>query len=68
MTGTLVARVVIDPAFTKLPGSTRYRITLRCGCTWWEEHPAGAAAPDISERKCRWHPVVADSAGPVLQS
>jgi hypothetical protein len=40
MSGTPVriAHVVADPALTAKPARMRYRVTLLCGCHWWEDH------------------------------
>lgn len=40
-----VARVSIDPPAKKVEGRTRYRITLTCGCFWWEDRNATDPAP-----------------------
>jgi hypothetical protein len=40
MTGTPVSvrSVTLDPSFTTHPARQRYRVTLECGCCWWEDH------------------------------
>jgi hypothetical protein len=59
MTGKPVAvgSMRLDPAVTSVPGRARYRITLQCGCSWWEEYPVanvpsrlGAPAHCYNER------------------
>ena len=47
MTGELVrvASVSIDPPAAKQRGKTRYRVTLSCGCSWWEERDEGSPPP-----------------------
>jgi hypothetical protein len=40
MTSTKVAirSIRLDSPFTKHPARQRYRVTLECGCSWWEDH------------------------------
>jgi hypothetical protein len=44
----VVANVAIDQhPFAEILGRTRYRITLSCGCFWWQEHHLGSDVPRI---------------------
>jgi len=36
------------PPFAQTPGRTRYRITLECGCFWWEDRDASAPMPAMN--------------------
>jgi hypothetical protein len=45
-----IARVSIDPLRTVQRGRTRYRVTVECDCTRWEEHDA--MSPDPPSRWC----------------
>ena len=49
-----IATVEVDPAcVAPHPGRVRYRVTLTCGCSWWEEHPADATPPQVGTlRNC----------------
>ena len=37
-TKVAIRSVTLDPPFTKHPTLQRYRVTLECGCLWWEDH------------------------------
>jgi hypothetical protein len=56
MTFTRGATVSVDPAATKIEGRVRYRITLACGCSWWEDREATEPPPDPHAMKCSQHP------------
>jgi hypothetical protein len=49
MTGTPVSirSVTLDPSFTKHATRERYRVTLECGCFWWEDHSAPEQVPKV---------------------
>ena len=51
MTPTEVAirSVTLDPPFTKHPSRQRYRVTLECGCFWWEDHTDADELPRAGE-------------------
>ena len=49
-----LATVITDRPHTNAPSRTRYRITLPCGCSWWEEYP-DTAPPPTATRRCFWH-------------
>lgn len=42
-----ISSVEIDPPFVRRVSHVRYRVTLRCGCQWWEDHAVGDPAPII---------------------
>ena len=44
-----IASVAVDPPSRLAPGRVRYRITLLCGCTWWEDHDEFAAPPNRTQ-------------------
>jgi hypothetical protein len=58
MTGAVVpiATVAVDPPYTKSPGRIRYRVTLACGCFWWEDHAEDAPAPVVGKTLSCFHP------------
>ena len=40
---THVSAVTVDQPPCQKQDRTRYRITLACGCTWWEDHAPWAS-------------------------
>jgi hypothetical protein len=46
-----IASVAIDPPFVRRPERVRYRVTLRCGCRWWEDRSQSAAPPFVGTIK-----------------
>jgi hypothetical protein len=53
-----ISDVTIDPPATPTPARVRYRVTLRCGCTWWEDRDAVADPPAVGDMRvcCATHP------------
>jgi hypothetical protein len=45
-----IASVRVDPAYTSVAGRTRYRVTLACGCFWWEDRDSSAPLPAMNTR------------------
>ena len=48
--------VCLDPPHVAMPGRLRYRVTLACGCFWWEDRDADAAPPNPPICRCERHP------------
>lgn len=42
-----VASVIVQQPSKQRAGRTRYRITLECGCSWFEEYDTTAQVPSI---------------------
>lgn len=40
-----IENVVVDPPYTVRPDRIRYRVTLTCGCSWWEDYALDARPP-----------------------
>ena len=51
-----LAEVSVDPPYTKCPRRVRYRVTLACGCFWWEDHPSDGTAPAVGRMLTCGHP------------
>ncbi len=48
-----IAGVIAYPASTAQPGRTRHRVTLACGCHWWQDVSNREAPPQVgAERLC----------------
>jgi hypothetical protein len=43
-----VCSVTVDSPYTPTPGRTRYRVTLECGCYWWEERDSTSPLPAMN--------------------
>jgi hypothetical protein len=50
-----IADVAVDPPYTNSAGRVRYRVTLACGCFWWEDHPSEAPPPVAGKMLSCWH-------------
>jgi hypothetical protein len=44
-----VGAMRLDPAFTRIDHRVRYRITLTCGCTWWEDYAVDAVPSRVGD-------------------
>ena len=53
----------LDPAYTKTPGRARYRITLTCSCSWWEDYPVGAVPSRVGDLAVCYDPKHAEIGG-----
>jgi hypothetical protein len=62
MAKPLAVRVFVDPPHKSQPGRTRYRVTLACGCHWWEHRNAtDPPPPSDTMHCCHKHPTGAPS-------
>ena len=55
-TRVAVGSMRLDPPSTKTPGRARYRITLQCGCSWWEHSPVDAVPHRVGDAAYCFNP------------